>query len=90
MSTRNHNMTSAQLKAESKKFKVGDVVTWGNGCSGHVVVEVQERALIVDVTDDPKSEYYADGRSGDRRLLTVTYDGNNRNRSGRGPIRKVT
>jgi hypothetical protein len=45
------NMTKAELKREQKKFRVGDVVTWGRGEFTQVVLEVRDNGLIVDATD---------------------------------------
>lgn len=68
-------MKRAERKKLRKQFKVGDVVTWGTGAVAHYVVEVKETGVVVDAT----SVGYG--------MLFVSYDENNRDRSGRGPVR---
>lgn len=38
----------ATIKKLRKQFKVGDLVTWGNGTYSHVVIEVNKDGVIVD------------------------------------------
>ena len=87
---RNRNLTHAERKRVAKAFKKGDVVTWGRGICSHVVVEVRETGLLVDVTSRPDARHYAQLTPDGRRVLFVTFDGNNRNHGGRGPIRHST
>lgn len=68
-------MKCAERKKLKRQFKVGDVVTWGLGRVSHRIIEVKEHGVIVDAI----SEGYG--------LLFVSFDKNNRNRSGRGPVR---
>lgn len=75
-------MKRALRKKMHKTFKVGDVITWGNGDISHRIIEVCEHGVIVDSTS---SNY---GLPKDKILtLYVTFDKNNKNVSGRGPIR---
>ncbi len=71
----------------AEQFKVGDVVTWGRGVCSHIVTEVTPIGVFVDVTFHKDSIYYATKRTDDDRiLLFVSFDKNNRCKSGRGPI----
>ena len=45
-----------------KKFKVGDVVTWGNKRVAHRVVDVQKHGVFVDSTSAKFGERQRDGR----------------------------
>lgn len=80
------NLTRAQRKKAMKAFKVGDVVTWGDGLCSHRVVEVTVRGVVVDVTseDTPGSQiwYWASKQPDGRYFLTVLYDSN---MQGNGP-----
>ena len=82
-------MKSAEKKKLIKKFSVGDVVTWGNGSSSHIVVECNERELFVDINDDENARFYSNRCVNGRYHLFVAFDENNRNKSGRGPITLV-
>lgn len=87
---RNHNLSRAGLKREARKFKVGDVVTWGNQSETDVVVEVTRTGLWVDVTGKKDAQYFAGRKVGDRLHYFVAYDGNVKCfRGGHGPITKV-
>lgn len=44
-------------KKQTKKFKVGDVVTWGFCWVSHVVTEVTDKGVWVDTTS---ADYYQD------------------------------
>lgn len=80
------NLTRAERKKAVKKFKAGDVVTWGNGATAHRVVEVDRRGCVIDVTSCAATEPHIDWwttRSADGRyLLLVLFD---RNMQGNGP-----
>ena len=43
----------ADRKKLSKKFKVGDVVTWGYGVIAHKVIRVTELGVWVDTSSQP-------------------------------------
>jgi hypothetical protein len=45
-----------------KKFKVGDVVTWGNKFVAHRVVEVRAQGVVVDSTSVEYGKRQRDGR----------------------------
>ncbi len=77
----------AERKKWQKTFKVGDLVTWGNGMAEHPVVEVCETGVKVDVTYEQNADHFGKKQPDGRIFLFVSYDANNRNRSGRGPIR---
>jgi len=80
-------MKRAERKKLAKQFKVGDVVTWGRGLRSHVVVEVTPTGVYVDVTSHKDSKYFASKQTPDGKiLLFVSFDNNNRKKSGRGPI----
>jgi len=49
-------------KKLAKKFKVGDVVTWGNKFIAHRVVEVRQRGVMVDSTSQRYGARQRDGR----------------------------
>ena len=78
-------------KAESKKlqkqFKVGDRVTWGNGSRSHLVVAILANGVVVDVSSEEHARHFAVKQPDGRYFLLVTFTKNNRNKSGRGPIR---
>lgn len=80
------NLTRAQRKKAVKQFKVGDVVTWGNGCCSHRVVEVTERGVVVDVTSykdhDRFIDVWAAKQPDGRYFVLVLFD---RNMQGPGP-----
>ena len=67
-------MKRAQKKKLHKQFKVGDVVTWGIGRVAHRIIEMMDNGVVVDAA----SKGYPN--------LFVAFDGNNRSKSGRGPI----
>lgn len=91
MGVRNHNLSRAGLKREAKKFKVGDLVTWGNQSESDVVVEVTRTGLFVDVTGKKDAEYFATRRVDDRLHYFVAFDGNVKCfQGGHGPITKVS
>lgn len=77
----------AELKRLHKKFKVGDLITWGNGSVSHLIVASRPNGVVVDVTSQKDAEYYGRKQSDGRYFLFVSFTKNNRNRSGRGPIR---
>lgn len=88
---RNHNLSRAGLKREAKRFKVGDIVTWGNNLCSHPVVEVTRTGLFVDVTGEKDAEYFATRKVDDRLHYFVAYDGNIKCfKGGHGPITKVS
>ena len=67
----------AQRKKNKRKFKVGDIVTWGLGVSHHPVLEVHDEGVVVD------------GGPGFSRLF-VTWEGGRPGRGpGSGPLRKI-
>lgn len=71
-------MTRAEKKRERKRFKPGDVVTWGERVVSHRVLEVRADGLIVDASSQgPRFARYF-----------VAFDGNARRADniGRGPI----
>lgn len=68
-------MKRAERKKLQKQFNVGDVVTWGTGAVAHRIIEVKETGVIVDA------------RSIGFGMLFVSYDKNNRDGCGRGPVR---
>lgn len=39
------------------KFKIGDVVTWGEGIWAHRIIEIEDNAVIVDATSDGFPRY---------------------------------
>jgi len=49
-------------KKLAKKFKAGDVVTWGTKRVSHRVVEVQDHGVLVDSTSEQFGELQRDGR----------------------------
>lgn len=68
----------AQRKAQMRKIKVGDVVTWGLRKLSHPVLEVRPDGVVVDAAS-----------AGFPRLF-VTWEGGSRGRgSGESPIEKV-
>jgi hypothetical protein len=67
----------AERKKLKKKFQVGDIVTWGREAIAHRVLEVRDDGLVVDATAHGFGH------------LFVAYDGNNRDRAGRGPLKKI-
>lgn len=80
------NLTTSEMRKEAKRFAIGDRVTWGNCECSHLVVEVAPDGVYVDVTGEKDAYVWATRRVGDRTDLFVAFDGNNRNKSGRGPI----
>jgi hypothetical protein len=80
-------MKRAERKKVMKQFKLGDSVTWGNGATSHCVVEVRPTGVVVDVTSQKDAKHFAEQRTDGRLFLFVAFDRNNRNRSGRGPVR---
>lgn len=52
----------AELKRKRKSFKVGDVVTWGNGRLSHKVVDVCPTGVTVDSTSSGFGDKQEDGR----------------------------
>ena len=52
----------ALQKKLGKKFKVGDVVTWGNKLIAHRIVEVQAQGIVVDSTSSKFGQQQRDGR----------------------------
>ncbi len=68
-------MKRALRKKLRRKFKVGDVITWGRGVVSHRILKVLEHGVVVDATMAGFGHLY------------VAYDKNNTNPSGRGPIR---
>ena len=49
-------------KKLTKKFQVGDVVTWGNKRIAHRIVEVQAKGVLVDSTSAKFGQSQRDGR----------------------------
>jgi hypothetical protein len=80
-------MRRSDRKKLRKTFKIGDSVTWGCGAVARTVVEVRAHGVVVDVTEDKDAEWFAARQPDGRLFLFVSFDRNNRNRSGRGPIR---
>ena len=72
------NLTRAERKKAKRSFKVGDVVTWGDGCISHVVIDVRDDGVVVDTTSVELGMKHADGRYS----LLVLYDGNIRRYEG--------
>lgn len=68
------NLTRAERKKARRSFKVGDVVTWGDGCISHVVVEVKTEGLVVDTSSGTFGAIQPDGR----RHMLVLFDRNMR------------
>lgn len=56
-------------KKLSRKFQVGDVVTWGYAVTAHRVTEVTSRGLWVDST----STGFGERKEGDRLWTFVTF-----------------
>lgn len=83
------DVKSAERKKLIKSFSVGDEVTWGNRSSSHIVVECTDRGLYVDINDDENARWFASRTVNGRYHLFVSFDENNRNKSGRGPITLV-
>lgn len=76
------NFTRAQRKKAWRKFKVGDVVTWGLGIVSHVIVEKLSHGVMVDVTSRrEKEKFYPHHKvtKDGRYLYFVAFDGNVRN-----------
>lgn len=71
-------MKRSLRKKLHRQFKVGDVVTWGTEFVSHKIVEVRDTGVVVDA------------HSQNCGLLFVSFDKNNRNPSGRGPIKHST
>ena len=80
-------MKRSVRKRLKKQYKAGDLVTWGSGASSHRVVEVQEHGVVVDVTGVEGAGQWAERQKDGGHHLYVSFDRNNRSRSGRGPIR---
>jgi len=78
------------MKRLVRCFQVGDLVTWGSKVCSHRIVEVSPNGVWVDVTGEDRAEYWASRHVGNRYHLFVRFDGNNRDRSGRGPITLVS
>lgn len=76
------NLKRAAKKRESRKFKKGDWVTWGNGSRCHQVVDVSERGVTVDVTGENDAHYWAQAQPDGRFFLVVLFD---HNMQGPGP-----
>lgn len=74
------NLTRAQRKREMKRFKPGDIVTWGHGDISHRVISVTERGVLVDVTscaaDDSSINYWALRQDDGSYALLVLFDHN--------------
>lgn len=74
------NLTRAGRKKAKKRFKPGDVVTWGTGTVAHVIVDVTDRGVVVDVTsqDRPQSHIHswAKKQPDGRYFLLVLFDSN--------------
>lgn len=70
------NLKRAERKREMKRFKVGDVVTWGNGALSHRVVEVNQRGVVIDVSSCTDANLWAAKQPDDRFFLLVLFDGN--------------
>jgi|SRR5579863_5073241 len=81
------NLTRAERKKAQRQFKVGDIVTWGDGFIAHRVVEVRVEGVVVDVTSQTDAHFFADPQPDGRFFLLVSFDRNHRARSGRGPVR---
>ena len=77
----------AQKKKLQKQYKVGDRITWGTGAVFHEIVAVRSTGVVVDVSSQKDAKYFAELQPDGRYFLFVAFDRNNRNRSGRGPIR---
>jgi hypothetical protein len=71
-------MNRAELKKLRHAFKAGDIITWGLGRISHRVLEVRMDGVVVDAT------------SAGFGKLFVSFDKNNRDPNGRGPIRHST
>lgn len=85
------NLTTAQRKRERRKFRVGDVVTWGQACVSHKVVEVTDKGVMVDVTSQDRPgkliDIWATKRPDGRYVLLVLFDGNLRSQDMQGVTR---
>jgi len=80
------NLTRAQRKKAQRKFKVGDVVTFGIRTWAHRVVDVTPRGVVIDVTSCkdimPSIDWWARKQADGRYFMTVLYD---HNTQGDGP-----
>jgi hypothetical protein len=76
----------AERKKAQKHFKVGDVVTWGACVVAHRIAEVTEDGVLVDITSQEDAHFLASKVVDGKYLLFVSFDRNNRSRSGRGPV----
>jgi hypothetical protein len=67
-----------------RRFRVGDVVTWGNGSLAHEVVEVRPDGVVVDSTSSGSGEPLGGGK-----LATFVpfAQGSARERGANGPPR---
>lgn len=59
----------ATQKKLKKKFKVGDVVTWGHKQIAHRIVEVQAKGVVVDST----ASGFGQPQGGGRLFLFVPF-----------------
>lgn len=69
-------------KKLSKKFKVGDVVTWGNGYIAHRVVSVNPQGVWVDSTSSGYGTRQKDGT----RHLFIPFAGHERYQPSGPPV----
>jgi hypothetical protein len=76
------NLKRAAKKRESKKFHIGDYVTWGNCSKWYKVVAVSEKGVTVDVTGEENAENWAIKQHDGRFFALILYD---RNLQGLGP-----
>lgn len=67
------NFRSAELRKWRAKFKVGDLVTWGNGSISHSVVEIRHHGVVVDASSVGFSRRYFVAFDGNMRHTVGSY-----------------